>query len=248
MKNFTTLIFAVLIAGSVSAQSLMFGPMGAFKNTWLINKNVSDFGFEQDYQLSFGYDFGLNILFVGKSNKFGVEADFLQSTHTQNYIGEVGLDYTSTTEIKSFDVPLVVKFISKSLGYLELGVMYSTIQSATYTASESLFVTHVMPLDEIGNTTSFYEKSNLSALIGFGGEITVVEAFMFVTIGARFGFGIKDLHGTDGFGNNLDNDILYDDNTGIYKEYKATHTAFGAVILGLKFRIGKKENAPTKTN
>jgi hypothetical protein len=234
MKKLLTFITASLFVGSVAAQSLHVGVIGGFKSSWLFNGNVLEDNNEQDLNPGFGKDIGLNLAYFFRDDHFGFEVNVLSSTFTQKYSGTVGqLDYKSQNQLNSIDVPLLLKAMGDTKAYFEIGVMYSAISAATY---ETTSVLNPNPEAE-GNVSNTFKSSNISIVTGFGGDFILKRDQLFLNFGARLGYGITDLGGTDGFGNNLNNNSLYDETTGIYKEYRPTHTLFGGLMIGLKYRI-----------
>jgi hypothetical protein len=239
MKKCLLIVMALLFSCSVFAQSVLLGPIASTKNTWLLNKNVSQYNAEQDYLISGSSDYGLSATFIFGNEFLGLGFELLDSKYKQRYRGKGNLEYRAQTEIKSIDLPLLVKFIDpKHHTYVDMGVMWSFVNSVTYTTTENYTSTHVMESDVLGNTTSFFKKTNFSLLFGVGSDIPIAPDLFYLNFGFRIGYGTSDFRGTDALGNDLNNNILYDENVGIYEEYKPTHTLYGSFFFGFKFRIG----------
>lgn len=224
------------------SQTLYLEGKGGFKSTWLLNKNVSDDGSEQDYAAGWGNHYGLGAsMYFNKS--IGIGVDLLMNTHTGAYSGEFdSTDYTSHTRLKSFDIPLMLKLKSEQGGFLEFGVQYSSISSAKYSYDMNVTLPNgqIASSDSTLNVDTSFVSSNVSLVFGLGIQIKFTDRIGLKT-GFRFEYGLTDLEGVDAFGRDLKN-FTYSSVTE-YESYQKTHSASGSFMLGIYFMLGSEKDS-----
>ncbi len=236
-KIFALSVFAFALALFSNAQSFEISAKGAFKSTWLFNKDISDQGDIQDYSNSWGNAYGVAGAWFF-SPKMGVEVDVLLGTHTGGYhgsktVGTQATTYDSKVALKSMDIPLLFKMHSEKGAYFEVGLQYSNISSAQYTSSGSYKDSTNLYMKPDTSMTSYYSKTNLSAVLGFGMNITLGGKWGLVT-GLRFEWGLSDLKGVNAL-NIPFADPFY------YKSTNPTNSAAAGIWLGLTYTLS---NAP----
>ena len=225
------LICTVLILGAISplasSQALVAGIKGIYNSTWLLNTHVSEAAStDQSYVPSFGYSYGISgALFLSK--KFGVEMNVLYATHSQQYEGD---HYTSETSLEKIDVPIMLKFQSKTKVYLELGIQYALVSKANY-------YYNLPPLIEIDeNISEKVAKSSIDAVGGVGIELDMFLGLAF-NAGLRFTGSISDLD-RDG---NIDISDPLNINTFYNANSEPTNSLSAGFLVGLTYSIGRKE-------
>jgi len=225
MKKIVLGMTFLLFISQSKAQNLGFQLEGQLKgmesSTWLLNKNISDKGAEQDYAPGWGTTFGLGINGYFKSVGLGVE--FLGGTHKGAYKGSVGaIDYTSVVQLKQFQIPILLKLRSENGGYFEIGPQFNMISSARYT------------YDEIVNSTSDVKsnyQSYTSVVMGFGANMQLLKSIpLGLLIGMRLNYGFKDAKGVDAFGNSLSNSIFY-------PTYEKTMAVSAGLQIGFSYKF-----------
>lgn len=228
-KLLVILILSGALVLDANAQALVAGVKGIYNSTWLLNNNVSETaGVDQTYVPSFGYSYGLSgALFFSKS--FGVEMNLLYATHTQQYEGSQ-IDYTSETSLKKIDVPLMLKFKTKTKVYVELGIQYALVSKANYYYDQPPLVKY----DE--NISDKISRSSIDAVGGAGIELDMFLGFAF-NAGIRLTYSLTDLDG-DG-----DMDISDPLNLNSYYavENEPTHSLTAGFAAGITYSIGRKE-------
>ena len=140
-----TLLFILALISGISTTFSQFSidvqAKGSANSTWLLNKNISDLGASQDYALGWGSTYGVaGNVYAGI---IGVGIEFNYATHNGAYEGVITdpilnstVDtYNSSVNLKTLQIPLLLKFKSESGSYIEFGPQLTNISSATYTLS-----------------------------------------------------------------------------------------------------------------
>jgi len=249
-KNVLTSIalFAILFSAQASGTNKIadnpinpikfrVGLVGGFGPTAILNQNALQedlFGTSQNYQFSTGYRVGIlgGVFFT---DKVGIELDVLYGTVTQKYEIDFGggLKADTRTDISSLDIPLLLKLGSRM--YFEVGPQFSFITASDFESKVPLLGTNTMDVKDE------FEGFYASAVMGFGGNISVVDKVQ-INIGLRVGYGLTDIKGVDGQGNDLSKDALYTDKSSdpdnsSYESYKSTRPAFAMIKLGVAYKL-----------
>ena len=225
MKKIVLGITCLLFISQSKAQNLGFQLEGQLKgmesSTWLLNKNISDKGDDQDYVPGWGTTFGVGINGYFKSVGLGVE--LLAGTHKGAYKGSVAtIDYTSDVQLKQFQIPILLKLRSENGGYFEIGPQFNIISSATYTYDGLVNWTK--------NVKSSYQNYT-SVVMGFGANIQLMKSIpLGLLIGMRLNYGFADAKGVDAMGFNLSNSIFY-------PTYEKTMAVSAGLQLGLSYKF-----------
>jgi hypothetical protein len=217
-------------AVNLTAQiSIDGGVKGSYNSTWLFNKNISDQGAEQDYDMAWGSNVGIGAAVYYGPIGFGVE--FLRGTHTGGYAGDFAGNYTSNVKLNVTQIPLLLKLKSKGGAYIELGAQVNSISKATYNRD---FVDSDL-FDATDNTvTSEYAKSFTSAVLGFGANVRLVKAIpLSLNVGLRLQYGLTDAKGVDALGASLENTVFY-------PTRQNTNAASGGIMIGLNYTFEAK--------
>lgn len=226
------LIIAMLFMSSYGfSQGLELSAKGSYRSTWIFNDTLSKQGDSQDYDLGWGYNYGLGATYYF-TKSIGVEVNGLLGKFNGNYQGIVDSigEYTSQVSLNTLDIPLLLKLRTKSgSGYIEIGPQYSLIQEAHYELTgDSLSVSN-------RNVTSQYSESNLSVLLGMGINIDLSKR-LDLTTGIRLEYGLEDIKGVDAVG-----DAFID-----FFKYKGpgrTYTAAGGLFFGVTYKLGNVDDA-----
>ncbi len=242
MKKISLLLILSVSAIGLFAQTLHLEGKGGYKSTWLLNKNISDDGNEQDYAAGWGSHYGLGVSMFFNKN-LGVGVDFMLNNHTGAYAGEFdSVDYKSNVKIKSIDIPVMFKVKSEAGGFLEIGLQYSSFSSAKYTLDYHI----TLPSSQIQDSTyestvdTSYAKSNLSLVFGVGIQIKFTDRIGLKT-GFRFEYGLSDLEGVDGFGNEFKS-MTYG-SAYPYEKYQKTNAVSASFMLGVYFILGSEKDS-----
>jgi Outer membrane protein beta-barrel domain len=228
----------LIVSGFVAkAQKAEVGLSGGVATTWLMNKNVFDYGPSLDPVASVGGNYGLAAT-VYFTKKVGLGIELNNSIVNQKYKGTVlGSSYNTKTKLTFLDVPLLLKLKSGESGfYFEIGPKLSYILTATETTNSS-----VGNLAFAGGTVkSDFNNTVISGVLGIGGRINIVDAIT-LSIGARFNGAFTDvtkesstaagLSSTSGEAANVASDGTLD--------YKRTTLASAGIQIGILYRIGK---------
>jgi hypothetical protein len=227
MKFFYSFLFIALFVSTSMAQlGFDIAAKGQVNSTWLFNQNISDQGKEQDYAPSWGSNYGLGFGLRMGFFSVGLETNF--GAHNAEYAGEfLTQSYTSMVNLKTFQMPIYLRFQNKGGAYFELGAQYNKIRSAMYTNDG--FINY----DK--NASVEYAKSYSNAFIGFGINRKILKSVpLGIIFGLRLQYGIKDAKGVDALGNSLSNSLLYPD-------YYKTRAAAAGLNFGLVYTIDTKE-------
>ncbi len=235
------LIIGLMASGfAANAQKAEIGISGGAGTTWLMNKNVFDYGDNLDPVVSFGGNYGLAATFYF-SEKVGLGIELNNAIVNQKYKGVVGgVDYDSKTKITYFDVPLLLKLKSGKSGfYFEIGpkVSYVLTASEEYNSSLNTLLAYTG-----GSVRDDFSNMIISGVVGIGGRMNVVDALT-ISIGLRLAGSITDAteeytassiltqNGISGSAANVASDGKLD--------YKRTTLATGGIQVGIAYRIGK---------
>ncbi len=261
-------ILIALVSGCslfASAQSLDLGLRGGMASTWLMNSNVFNAGSDQDVAMSWSPSFGFHseFNFLGGT---GIEFEVLYSPYSQKYKGtfqDVGglyedesnlsltslpnvyyqknESYTATTKLDLIKLPLLFHYEAKGGFSIEVGPEYCSLSSATYSASCS-----GQPIGQPSSvsysTTSSFGSSSLNAVLGFGWNVKLVSSGkLYLLTDLRFEYGLSDIKGTDGLGEDLNNTstnpVYADHSFRGYGSYTQTHMLEGSFSVGLFYRL-----------
>ncbi len=235
------------------SQSLDIGVRGALGYTDLINSNISS-GAEENSRFVLSYNFGFHSAFNFK-NGSGLELDILYGTLKQGYSGsfseagnlpgvginyQAGESYTGETVLTIIEIPFLYRYEGQSGLYFEAGIGYDMILSATYSA------TYSSPSFSVSyNTKSVYPAGNFPVIGGVGWDIDISGTNDFyLNLGIRFAYGVLDLGGVDGHGQELlgpRSSLIYYNNYGApyYSSYHETHSIEASFNVGLFYSISE---------
>jgi hypothetical protein len=235
MKN-SAFLFLFLVASiktNFAQISFEIQGKGSYNSTWIVNKNISDKGDEQDYDIAWAYNYGAGFnLYLGR---IGIGIEGLFGYHKAAYAGTIGtsfpLSYSSVVDLKTSHIPLLLKIKGKKAGYFEAGVQMNSISKATYTISGDV----VFPSNNI-DVLNKYSKTYLSAIIGAGATIKPFKNFpLGILIGARLQYGFDDVKGVDALANDLNNSL-------IYPEKQASNVISGGMFVGLTYTLSRNND------
>ena len=245
MKNLLLIIALTCgISNTFSQFSIDVQAKGSGNSTWLLNKNISDLGASQDYAMAWGSSYGIaSNIYAGI---IGIGVEVLYTNHNGAYdgilsAGGVTLDtYSSTINLKTLQIPLLLKFQSSGGSYIELGPQFTSISSATYNRSGTVPVLGSYENDP-KDVTDQYSNTYLSGVLGFGAKIPLGEDFpLGVVIGVRLQYSFGDLMGVDGYGISLGSEENPPSSIGIpwgYDGHEPTQAISGGVVLGVSYTI-----------
>lgn len=230
------LLFALLLIVNLTngfAQlSFEIQGKGSYNSTWIVNKNISDKGDDQDYDLAWAYNYGAGFnLYLGR---IGVGIEGLFGSHKAGYAGTIGttfpLNYSSVVDLKTSHIPLLLKIKGKKAGYFEAGVQMNSISKATYTISG------VVPPTNNNDVLNKYSKTYFSAVLGAGANIKPFNNFpLGILIGARLQYGFEDVKGVDALANDLNNSL-------IYPERQDSNVISGGMFVGLTYTLSRNND------
>ncbi len=222
MKKVLLSVGLFAMAMSAKAQDLTFdaGLKGAYSATEMFNNNVSNLGATQDYKMATGSNYGVAL--NANYGKIGLTVELLSGMFNTGYQGTLGTTaYTSNVALKTFSVPILIKFGGQTGGYAELGISTNGVRSATYSNSLSTATSDV---------TGKY-NGYTTAVLGFGTKISLSDNLpLILNVGARLQYGITDAAGVDAVGIDLTNKT-------IYPTYETSHAASIGLHVGVTYKI-----------
>ena len=184
---------------AVNAQMLTFDVSAkyAYSATAMFNKNISDLGASQDYDVAFSQNYGL----AGTLNfgKIGLGVEYLMGNFKAGYQGEqaiIGGAYTSNVDLKITQIPVYLRLGGSKGSFGEFGVVMNNVKSATYTNSNYL-------IDTAPDVTNQYQNF-MGYMIGVGGRFGILDLPVLVSVSARFMYSTADAKGVDALGADLD--------------------------------------------
>lgn len=237
MKKYITIALFSLGTLTVSAQhkqsAFEIQGKGIFKSTWVMNKNISDQGDEQNYAAAWGHSYGLGFNFYPQGIGAGVGLDFQMGKHKGGYAGTLsdtaGTKYSSNIQYNTMNIALMFKLKSDYGGYLEIGPQLTLLSSPIYTVKvgdgeKEKFTDG----DTDGYLSKYYAKNYIGLVLGFGTGIDIADNLS-LAIGLRFESSFTDVKGLDAQGAPLE----------LYKEKNSTYAFAGGLTLGLTYIIGE---------
>lgn len=230
MKKIIFLALTFLAFNQLNAQFLIeINGKGSYNSTWLLNKNISDKGDDQDYAMAWSSNYGAG--FTVYLGHIGVGIEGLFGHHKAAYTGTLlsgNLNYSSEIDLKTSHIPVFLKFRTDKGGFVELGAQMNNISSATYSNSQAI-LNPSNPSDD----SKYYTKTSYSAVFGFGVNIVPIKKFpLGLLIGARLQYGFGDVKGVDALGYDLNNSIYYSNSY-------PTNLVSGGMYAGLTYTLGK---------
>jgi hypothetical protein len=180
---------------AVKAQTLTFDVAAkyAYSATAMFNKNISDLGVTQDYDVAFSSNYGLaGTLNIGK---IGVGVEYLLGNFKAGYQGELPLvgSYTSEVNLTTVQIPVYLRLGGSKGSFGELGVVMNNVKSATYSFSNNST-----------NDVSNQYQNFMGYMIGVGGRFGILDLPVLVSVSARFMYSTADAKGVDALGLDLD--------------------------------------------
>lgn len=201
MKKLFLSLSILTCVGAVKAQILTFDVAAkyAYSATGMFNKNISDLGASQDYDVAFSSNYGL----AGTVNfgKIGVGVEYLIGNFKAGYQGDqvvIGGAYTSNVDLKTTQIPIYVRLGGSKGSFGEFGVVMNNVKSATYTNSNSL----IDP--PISNDVTDQYQNFMGYMIGVGSRFGILDLPVMVSVSARFMYSTADAKGVDALGADLD--------------------------------------------
>ena len=209
---------------AVKAQTLTFDVAAkyAYSATGMFNKNISDLGASQDYDVAFSSNYGL----AGTVNfgKIGLGLEYLMGNFKAGYQGDqvlIGGAYTSNVDLKISQIPIYLRLGGSKGSFGEFGVVMNNVKSATYSNSNYL----VDPPTTIDVTNQY--QNFMGYMIGVGGRFGILELPVMVSVSARFMYSTADAKGVDALGSDLD----------LYNPYSKTNAASVGLHVGVVYSI-----------
>lgn len=195
MKKLFFSLSLLTCMSAVKAQTLTFDVAAkyAYSATAMFNKNISDLGASQDYDVAFSSNYGLaGTLNIGK---IGVGVEYLLGNFKAGYQGELPLvgSYTSEVNLTTVQIPVYLRLGGSKGSFGELGVVMNNVKSATYSFSNNST-----------NDVSNQYQNFMGYMIGVGGRFGILDLPVLVSVSARFMYSTADAKGVDALGLDLD--------------------------------------------
>lgn len=195
MKKLFFSLSLLTCMSAVKAQILTFDVAAkyAYSATAMFNKNISDLGASQDYDVAFSSNYGLaGTLNIGK---IGVGVEYLFGNFKAGYQGELPLvgSYTSEVNLTTVQIPVYLRLGGSKGSFGELGVVMNNVKSATYSFSNNST-----------NDVSNQYQNFMGYMIGVGGRFGILDLPVLVSVSARFMYSTADAKGVDALGLDLD--------------------------------------------
>ena len=201
MKKLFLSLSILAFIGAAKAQTIAFDVAAkyAYSATDMFNKNISDLGASQDYDVAFSSNYGL----AGSINlgKIGVGFEYLMGNFKAGYQGDqvlIGGAYTSNVDLKTTQIPIYLRLGGSKGSFGEFGVVMNNVKSATYTNSNYL----IDPPTSIDVTDQY--QNFMGYMIGVGGRFGILDLPVLVSVSARFMYSTADAKGVDALGTDLD--------------------------------------------
>ena len=144
--------------------------------------------------------------------------------------------YRAETVLNTLNIPVAWRIGMSD--YFEAGVQTTLVTAADYEYRDGGGITNT-------DVSSAFGSTMFSVFAGFGSNASISDKFM-VNTGMRFMYGVNDLGGVDGYGNDLtqkDDPELYNPSAdqGRYNAYEKTNAVSIGFNIGLVYRIIPQE-------
>ena len=206
------------------------GPTFNFSSTWLLNKNFSidENKTPEIYNPSWGYSVGI-VAGSYFSNNLGLGVDIVFGQHNQRLTGGGGNAsagandsiYHSKISLTTIDIPLTLIIKPAETGYFEIGFQYSAITKAGFTR-EGPGTANVD-----SDVSAIFPKSNMALIAGFGMDTYATDNLV-IAFGFRGSYGVSNLYGVSGMGNDMTID---------YPDPQKTGSLAVGLHLGIKYMM-----------
>ncbi len=244
------------VVNYVQSQSIDMGLRGSISSAWLLNGNVMSGKDHQGYRLSISDNYGMHGT-INFAHGYGLELDILKGKMSQSYGGVFDNDgafpgsgvsyypgeyYSANTDIEYIKIPVLFRYEHELSGaYGEGGLAYQIISSGTFSATYSGGLTPSGTID----ITKQLPSGDFIAILGFGWDKHFTrESNFYLNLGFRFEYGLFDLMGVDGHGQNLTGSksvVLYPPWTKpYYNAYHSTHSLEASFNIGVFYRLYPK--------
>jgi len=259
-ESFLVLLF-ISSCCCVNAQSVNVGLTGSFGDVSFINKNFSS-ATAQTSTFKPSYNGGL-LFAINYKNGLSLELDILKGTMNEGFQGAFSTSgsfivgnssisyspnqsYTSKIALGVTQLPFMIRYKSKPTSvYIEAGMEYDGISSATYSATYSN-----PSYSATQNAIIAYAQGAFAALAGLGWDKELrKESYFYLDMGVRIAYGLTDLQGVDGHGQNIGDQALYKTNNTSYipyylaSGYQTTHTLELSAHLGIFYKFPRKQKS-----
>jgi len=156
------------------------GGKGLFNQSTLTSNNVN-------YKFPLGYSGGLKVGY--NYDKVSLCVEGLYSAFDQKLTGksDQGFDFERQLKFSYYDFPVLLRIKDGKWKYIELGVMFSSLQSA-----KSNFTTSTEPGSGVVNLKSTLPSNSTSAIFGWGSDFVGTNGMM-MSLGLRLAYGFTDI-------------------------------------------------------
>lgn len=277
MKKIFVTFLAAGLGFFASAQTLDLGLRGGMASTWLMNQNVYNAGSDQDVVMSWSPEFGFHseLNFIGGTgilldviySKYtqNYKGSFQDAGALYQNIPNLSLSsmpdnfyvanetYTGSSQLTLIKFPLLFHYEAMGGFSLEVGPEYAMVNDANYSASYTgqptvSIIGTTPPANVSYNTKSSWASSSMNVVLGFGWNIKLTPTGnIFLLADLRFEYGLSDLKGTDGLGEDLNNQstnpVYAAHNFRNYTAYTPTHMLEGSLSVGVFYRINLLKGA-----
>ena len=222
MKKLFISLSILTCVGAATAQTITADVSAkyAYSATGMLNKNISDLGASQDYDVAFSSNYGLAGTF--NFGKIGVGIEYLIGNFKAGYQGDqmlIGGAYTSNIYLKTTQIPVYLRLGGSKGSFGEFGVVMNNVKSATYSNSNYL-------IDPSVDVTNQYQNF-MGYMVGVGGRFGLLDLPVMVSVSARFMYSTADAKGVDALGTDLD----------LYNPYSKSNAASVGLHVGVIYSI-----------
>ena len=222
MKKLFISLSILTCVGAATAQTITADVSAkyAYSATGMLNKNISDLGASQDYDVAFSSNYGLAGTF--NFGKIGVGIEYLMGNFKACYQGDqmlIGGAYTSNIYLKTTQIPVYLRLGGSKGSFGEFGVVMNNVKSATYSNSNYL-------IDPSVDVTNQYQNF-MGYMVGVGGRFGLLDLPVMVSVSARFMYSTADAKCVDALGTDLD----------LYNPYSKSNAASVGLHVGVIYSI-----------
>lgn len=244
LRTITTVLLLCFVVSTLSAQKAKkfeIGLQAGYNNTWIINQN--NYGMpELDYESLWGLAYNLQLGY-NFTNELGLFTEIGITNQGQNYKGNMFHYDEVQREINMsyLNIPVFFKFsYGETMARFKLlaGPQFCFLQKAEQTyIIDGKEASDVLPNIQDKNGKPFdpgakdikdrYNSMNIALVLDLGADIFLIEEMLYLSVAARFYYGLTDINASDFQLKNHDGN------------YEPSHNGGGGFYLGIHYVIGK---------
>lgn len=182
-------------------EQIVVGAYVSLNSTWMFNSavgslddGVSDIEFTFGWSVAGSGAFRFNELIAA-----GLALEYFNGGQKYSgVLGPAGTPYESKISLTGVNLPIYAKIMARGGAFVEIGWQFGFITGAKYSRSGTVVGANVEGVD----VSSSFSSVVYSPHLAFGVDFSVSDEVL-ITAGIRASYGINDIGGVDGLGNEI---------------------------------------------